>query len=102
MWIIAIIAEIILDILACVIVMWFSRRREFHADAVGAGLTGRHKMIAVLQGLKCAHGQPQLPDQLAAFGINGVIGAGIKRLLMTHPSLDERIAVLKQSAFSGV
>ena len=97
-WITAIIAEILLGILASIIVMWFSRRREFHADAGGARLAGRHKMIAALQALKRAHGQPQLPDQLAAFGINGGIGAGIKRLFMTHPPLDERIAALKEGA----
>jgi heat shock protein HtpX len=97
-WITAIIAEIILGILASIIVFWFSRRREFHADAGGARLAGRHKMIAALQALKRAHGQPRLPDQLAAFGINGGIGAGIKRLFMTHPPLDERIAALKQAA----
>jgi heat shock protein HtpX len=55
-------------------------------------------MIAALQALKRSHGQPQLPDQLAAFGINGGIGAGIKRLFMTHPPLDARIAALKQAA----
>jgi heat shock protein HtpX len=96
-WITAIIAEILLGILASIIVMWFSRRREFRADAGGAHLAGRQKMIAALQRLKRAAGQPQLPDQLAAFGINGGLGSGIKRLFMTHPPLDERIAALKQA-----
>jgi len=100
-WITAIVAEIVLGILASIIVMWFSRRREFKADAGGARLAGSHKMIAALQALKRASGQPHLPDQLAAFGINGGIGAGIKRLFMTHPPLDERIEALRQAATRG-
>ena len=100
-WITAIVAEIVLGILASIIVMWFSRRREFRADAGGAQLAGSHKMIAALQALKRASGQPHLPDQLAAFGINGGIGAGIKRLFMTHPPLDERIEALRQAATRG-
>ncbi len=95
-WITAIIAEILLGILASIIVMWFSRRREFRADEGGARLAGRPKMIAALERLKTTAGQPHLPDQLAAFGINGGLGSGIKRLFMTHPPLDERIAALKQ------
>lgn len=95
-WITAIIAEILLGILASIIVMWFSRRREFRADEGGAQLAGRLKMIAALERLKTTAGQPHLPDQLAAFGINGGLGSGIKRLFMTHPPLDERIAALKQ------
>ena len=55
-------------------------------------------MIAALESLKRASGQPHLPDQLAAFGINGGIGGGIKRLFMTHPPLDERIAALRRAA----
>ncbi|WP_455366620.1 protease HtpX [Kaarinaea lacus] len=96
-WITAIIAEIILGILASIIVMWFSRQREFRADTGGAHLAGREKMIAALERLKGSVNQPHLPDQLAAFGINGGLGSGIKRLFMSHPPLDERIAALKQS-----
>jgi len=96
-WITAIIAEIVLGILASIIVMWFSRQREFRADAGGAHLAGRQKMIAALERLKASVAQPHLPDQLAAFGINGGLGSGIKRLFMSHPPLDERIAALKQS-----
>ena len=95
-WITAIVAEILLGILASIIVMWFSRRREFRADAGGANLAGRRNMIAALERLKSTAGQPHLPDQMAAFGINGSLGSGIKRLFMTHPPLDERIAALKQ------
>ncbi|WP_455201179.1 protease HtpX, partial [Kaarinaea lacus] len=96
-WITAIIAEIVLGILASMIVMWFSRRREFRADAGGAHLASREKMIAALERLKGSVNQPHLPDQLAAFGISGGLGSGIKRLFMSHPPLDERIAALKQS-----
>jgi heat shock protein HtpX len=96
-WITTIIAEIILGILASIIVMWFSRQREFRADAGGAQLAGRQKMINALQRLKQSVEQPHLPDQMAAFGINGGLGQGIKKLFMTHPPLDERIARLQQT-----
>ncbi len=94
-WVTTIVAQIVLGILASMIVMWFSRWREFRADAGGAGLAGREKMIAALQRLKQASDEP-LPDQLAAFGISGHIGAGLKRLLMSHPPLDERIEALRR------
>lgn len=97
-WITAIVAEIVLGILASTIVMWFSRRREFKADAGGAHLAGREKMIAALERLQGSVKQPHLPDQLAAFGISGGLGKGIKRLFMTHPPLEERIATLKRQA----
>lgn len=96
-WITAIIAEIILGILASVIVSWFSRRREFRADSGGASLAGREKMIAALERLKGSAEQAHLPDQLAAFGIAGGIGQGLKKLFMTHPPLDQRIAALRNS-----
>ena len=92
------IAEMVLGILASTIVMWFSRQREFRADAGGAKLAGRQNMIAALERLQQAHPAP-LPDKMAAFGIGGGgVGAGFKRLLMTHPPLAERIAALKQNA----
>jgi len=94
-WITAIISEILLGILASVIVMWFSRQREYRADAGGARLAGRHKMIAALERLKGSVDQPHLPDQLAAFGISGGSPSGFKRLFMSHPPLDERIAALR-------
>jgi heat shock protein HtpX len=97
-WITTIVAEIVLAILASIIVMWFSRYREFRADAGGARLAGREKMIGALERLQAVSGQAQLPDQLAAFGISGHIGQGIKRLFMTHPPLEERIAALKRAA----
>lgn len=97
-WITAIIAELILGILASMIVMWFSRQREFRADAGGARLAGRHKMVAALRRLQQNAGQPHLPDQMAAFGISGKLGHGFKRLFMTHPPLEERIARLQQDS----
>ncbi|MDR9435649.1 MAG: protease HtpX [Thiohalophilus sp.] len=94
-WITAIVAEIILGILASIIVMWFSRRREFRADVGGAELAGRQKMIRALEALQYSVDRPHLPDQLAAFGISGKIGRGLSRLFMSHPPLGERIAALK-------
>lgn len=96
-WIISIVAELVLGILASTIVFWFSRRREFRADAGGARLAGREKMIAALERLAGLHSQP-LPDQMAAFGIAGGIGRGMRRLFMTHPPLSERIAALRAQA----
>ncbi|HKK05309.1 MAG TPA: protease HtpX [Gammaproteobacteria bacterium] len=100
-WITAIAAELVLGILASAIVMWFSRRREFRADAGGAALAGRAKMIAALQRLQASAGQPHLPDQMAAFGIAGGIGHGLRRLFMTHPPLAERIAALQRAGNMG-
>jgi heat shock protein HtpX len=95
-WVTTIVAQIVLGLLASIIVMWFSRQREFRADAGGATLAGRGKMIAALERLKLNHEQPaQLPDAVKAFGISGGVGAGLKRLFMSHPPLDERIAVLR-------
>jgi len=94
-WITSIVAELVLGILASIIVMWFSRRREFRADAGGASLAGREKMISALQRLKQAHEAPQLPAQMRAFGISGGQVGGIARLFMSHPPLDERIEALR-------
>lgn len=94
-WIVTIVAQIFLGILASMIVMWFSRQREFRADAGGARLAGREKMVAALERLKQGH-NATLPDQLAAFGISGHRAMGFKRLFMTHPPLDERIAALRR------
>ena len=85
-WITAIIAEIVLAILASSIVMWFSRQREFRADTGGAQLAGREKMVAALERLKSTVAQPHLPDQMAAFGIAGGLGSGIRRLFVYEPS----------------
>jgi heat shock protein HtpX len=89
-----VIAELVLGILASIIVMWFSRQREFRADRGGASLAGRNNMIAALERLNALHPAP-LPEKMAAFGIAGGGGGGLKRLFMTHPPLEERIAALK-------
>jgi heat shock protein HtpX len=89
-----IVAQLVLGVLASIIVMWFSRRREFRADAGGASLAGRNKMIAALEKLKGNHEQATLPEKMAAFGISG--GSSFSRLFMTHPPLDERIAALRE------
>ena len=91
-----IVAQLVLGILASMIVMWFSRYREFRADAGGAKLEGRDAMIGALERLRQQHPQP-LPEQMAAFGIAGSLGEGLKRLFMTHPPLAERIAALRAS-----
>ena len=89
-----IIAEMVLGILASIIVMWFSRKREFRADYGGASLAGKGNMIAALERLNSLHPAP-LPEKMAAFGIAGGGASGFKRLFMTHPPLEERIAALK-------
>ena len=94
-WITTIVAQLVLGVLASIVVMYFSRQREFRADAGGASLAGRGNMISALQRLKQSVEQPPLPDQLAAFGISGRVGQGMRRLFMSHPPLDERIAALQ-------
>jgi heat shock protein HtpX len=94
-YITSIVAQIFLSILASMIVMWFSRQREFRADAGGATLAGRGKMIGALQALQRAHEPHDLPGEFAAFGISGGLGSGMKRLFMSHPPLEERIAALQ-------
>ena len=90
----SIVAQLVLGILASTIVMWFSRQREFRADAGGAYLAGTGSMIGALTALQAGHGAP-LPDQMAAFGISGGMGDGLKRLFMSHPPIEERIAALR-------
>jgi heat shock protein HtpX len=97
-WISVIVAEIFLGILASMLVMWFSRRREFRADAGAARLASREKMVAALQRLKGGEGKSTLPEQIEAFGISGRRAGGLKRLFMSHPPLDERIDALRRIA----
>ncbi len=91
-------AQLILGILATIIVMYFSRKREFRADEGGADLAGQQSMIAALEKLQAHSKQAPLPDQLAAFGIFGSTGLGLKRLFMSHPPLEERIAALREQS----
>jgi len=96
-YVVSFIAEIITSILASAIVMWFSRQREFRADAGSAALVGKHKMIAALQRLQQVH-TDKLPDQFAAFGIAGSKGTSLLRyLFLSHPPLEERIEALRKS-----
>ncbi|MGJ0491619.1 protease HtpX [Methylobacter sp.] len=90
-FIVQMVAQIALGFLATMLVMWFSRYREFRADAGGANLAGRPKMINALRALQRGHAE-DLPGQLAAFGING---GGVQKLFMSHPPLEERIAALQ-------
>lgn len=97
-WITTIVAEIFLGILASIIVMWFSRRREFRADAAGAELAGRSAMIGALRKLQeetKAHVSNQMPDTLTAFGISSGWKQRTSKLFMTHPPLEERIEALR-------
>ncbi|MDV3468263.1 protease HtpX [Stenotrophomonas sp. C3(2023)] len=91
---IVLVLEMVFGIFATMITMWFSRHREYRADAGGAQLAGRQKMIAALERLKLNHGQSTLPTQVAAFGI---AGSTARKLFMSHPPLEERIAALRAS-----
>ena len=91
------VAEMVLGILASIIVMWFSRQREFRADAGAASLASRNKMIAALQALQRAHEPSQLPSQVAAMGISGGVAGGLKHLFMSHPPLEDRIEALRRA-----
>jgi heat shock protein HtpX len=95
-YIVSILAQIFLSILASMIVMWFSRKREFRADAGGAALAGRGNMINALKALQRSSEPKDLEGQLAAFGISGARSEGFKRLFMSHPPLEERIEALEK------
>jgi len=97
----SIVAQIFLSIFASMIAMWFSRHREFRADAGGAALAGKPKMIAALRRLQSVHEPEDLPGELAAFGISGTKAGGIRRLFMSHPPLEERIAELERTPGVG-
>jgi heat shock protein HtpX len=92
-WIVSIIAQIILGFFATMIVMWFSRYREFKADAGGAKLAGRNNMVAALKRLKQLQDSPPLPDEMAAFAISA---GKVQKMFSSHPPLDERIKVLQE------
>ena len=96
-WITTIIAQLVLGILASAIVMWFSRHREYRADAGAASLEGKQKMISALERLQKTVNQPHLPEQLEAFGISGGMAAGLKSLFMSHPPLADRIEALRKA-----
>jgi heat shock protein HtpX len=87
-------AQVVLSFLASMLVMWFSRYREFHADKGGADLAGKQNMIAALRALQRSNEPNDMPEELAACGING---GQVKRLFMSHPPLEERLAALQSS-----
>ncbi|GAC06378.1 protease HtpX [Paraglaciecola chathamensis] len=93
-WIVSIISQVILGILASMIVMWFSRYREFRADAGGASLAGRSNMIAALKRLKQNQDAPPMPDEMAAFAISA---GKVQKLFSSHPPLEKRIEALQKS-----
>jgi heat shock protein HtpX len=93
-WITTMVAQLVLSFLATMVVMWFSRQREFRADGGGARLAGRGAMIAALTSLGRTHAE-SLPEKMAAFGISGHKAAGLARLFMSHPPIEERIAALQ-------
>lgn len=97
-YLIVMVLELVLGLFATMIAMWFSRRREFRADAGGAALAGRQKMIAALERLQANHRPSTLPAQVEAFGIAGGIGQGLKKLFLSHPPMQERIAALRNQA----
>ncbi len=94
--------DMVFGLFASMIAMWFSRYREFRADAGGASLAGRDKMIAALERLSQTYGESTLPKQVAAFGISGGVGHGLRKLLMSHPPLAERIQALRDAPVEAV
>jgi heat shock protein HtpX len=98
-FVVTLVAEIVLGILASMIVAWFSRRREFRADVAGANLASRQAMISALDRLRIASGQPsELPDTMTAFGISGGLQQGLRALFASHPPLEVRIQALRDAA----
>jgi heat shock protein HtpX len=97
-FLIVMVLDVVFGLFASVIAMWFSRWREFRADAGGARLAGREKMISALERLAANHGQSTLPGAIRAFGISGGVAHGLQRLFMTHPPLAERIQALRDAA----
>jgi heat shock protein HtpX len=97
-WIVTLIAQFVLGIIASMIVMWFSRKREYRADIAGAELAGRQNMIAALRRLQAEQDIPKgMPTELTAFAISGEIKDKMSRAFMSHPPLEERIAALQQA-----
>ena len=96
-YITSIVMDIVLGFIAMMIVAWFSRQREYRADAAGARLADRRGMISALQRLQAEYGVPnQMPDSMVAFGINGGGLKGLKAMFASHPPLDDRIAALQE------
>ncbi|MES2311521.1 MAG: protease HtpX [Pseudomonadota bacterium] len=97
-FVVVMVLQVVFGLFASMIVAAFSRWREFRADAAGAQFAGRGAMISALQRLQANHGESTLPSTIAAFGISGPLAEGMKKLFMSHPPLDERIAALRNAA----
>jgi heat shock protein HtpX len=96
-FVVVMVLQVVFGLFASMIVAAFSRWREFRADSAGARFAGRGAMISALQRLKADHGENTLPNTIAAFGISGPLADGLRRLFMSHPPLDERIAALQNA-----
>ncbi len=96
-FVVSMVLELVFGIVASIITMWFSRHREFHADAGSARLVGREKMIAALQRLKTSY-EPQEASTMMAFCINGK-SKSLSELFMSHPPLDKRIEALRSGQY---
>ncbi len=94
-WIVSMVAELVFGVIAMMIVMWFSRWREFRADAGGASLAGRQNMINALRRLQSANRAPKIPEEMAAFAINA---GRVQAMFSSHPPLEKRIAALQRSS----
>jgi heat shock protein HtpX len=95
-FVVTMVAQLVLSLLASIIVMWFSRYREYRADHAGATLASRGGMIAALQRLQLEQGQPSdLPGEMTAFGISEQLKQGISGLFRSHPPLEDRIRALQ-------
>ncbi len=101
-YVIVFVLDMVFGLFASMIAMWFSRHREFRADAGGARLAGRDKMISALERLSQTYGESTLPKTVQAFGISGAVGHGLRRLLMSHPPLEERIQTLRNAPVEQV
>ncbi|KRD39282.1 protease HtpX [Lysobacter sp. Root916] len=101
-YVIVFVLDMVFGLFASMIAMWFSRYREFRADAGGARLAGRDKMIGALERLAQTYGESTLPKQVQAFGISGAVGHGLSKLLRSHPPLEERITALRNAPIETV
>ncbi|OOG51536.1 protease HtpX [Rhodanobacter sp. C01] len=97
-FVVVMVLQVVFGLFASMIVAAFSRWREFRADAAGAKFAGRGAMISALQRLQANHGESTLPNTIAAFGISGPLADGFRKLFMSHPPLDERIAALQSAS----
>jgi heat shock protein HtpX len=96
-FVVVMVLQVVFGLFASMVVAAFSRWREFRADAAGAKFASRGAMISALQRLQANHGESTLPNTIAAFGISGPLADGFRKLFMSHPPLEERIAALQSA-----